>query len=246
MCADASARPSGVTSPVSSCIRSPRPSTNLARQSAIRSRTSALSGAIIRITASSAVTVLPEPVGAPTRTLTSVCITVWKICVCTGLKWENRKRRSKEGSPSADLGRGRSGSSSVCVGRTEGSASPDRGSGTTRLEEWSGEGELLDLVGLPPGERPELFVVDVLRVRVLHPDPPALGAAMHPLTPLEGGSQPKSHPQHCTSDGLRRHFDRERGERGRLRAQCGRLPLIGDELPQLAHAHLPQRLDACG
>mmetsp|Transcript_19570 Transcript_19570/g.44988 ORF Transcript_19570/g.44988 Transcript_19570/m.44988 type:complete len:259 (-) Transcript_19570:1383-2159(-) len=135
-----SARESGVTSPVSSCILKPSSLTNFSCQSCIRSRTSAFNGAmytavlpgcarIMRSTASSAATVLPEPVGAPTSTLASVWYAVWNTCVCTALKWLNLKMRSKAASHRAALGSGRSSSSSVCVGAAAGSESSESESG---------------------------------------------------------------------------------------------------------------------
>ncbi len=45
--------------------------------------------------ASSARTVFPDPVGAPTRTLTSSWTSWWNNCVWIGLKWENAKSDSK-------------------------------------------------------------------------------------------------------------------------------------------------------
>mmetsp|Transcript_29084 Transcript_29084/g.91049 ORF Transcript_29084/g.91049 Transcript_29084/m.91049 type:complete len:573 (+) Transcript_29084:1267-2985(+) len=61
--------------------------------------------------------------------------------------------------------------------------------GREGLEERRGEAELLRLERLLLGQGPQLLVVDVLRVRVLHPDPPRLCAAVQPVAPLEGGRQ---------------------------------------------------------
>eukprot|EP00965_Chrysotila_dentata_P204417 6182325-Pleurochrysis_carterae.AAC.3 len=47
-----------------------------------------------------------------------------------------------------------------------------------RLEQRDGEGDVLRLVALLLVERPELFVVDVLGLGVLHPQPPVLHAAV--------------------------------------------------------------------
>ena len=73
---------------------------NLARQSAHCCSASAASGVTrtarppgvsrsIRRIANSAQIVLPEPVGAPTSTLSSELYSVWKVCVWIGLKWVN-------------------------------------------------------------------------------------------------------------------------------------------------------------
>ena len=56
--------------------------------------------------ASSAAMVLPEPVGAPSRTLVSEWYSVWKICVWMGLKWVNLYRLSYRRFPSAVTGNG--------------------------------------------------------------------------------------------------------------------------------------------
>lgn len=54
----------------------------------------------------SAAMVLPEPVGAPSRTLVSVWYSVWKICVWIGLKWVNLYRLSYSRLPRAVTGSG--------------------------------------------------------------------------------------------------------------------------------------------
>lgn len=61
----------------------------------------------------SAAMVLPEPVGAPSRTFVSVWYSVWKICVWMGLKWVNLYRLSNSQLPRAVTGNGCRSSSSV-------------------------------------------------------------------------------------------------------------------------------------
>lgn len=56
--------------------------------------------------ASSAATVFPDPVGAPSRTLQSVWYRVWNICVWTGLKWLKLYRASYALHPKAVIGKG--------------------------------------------------------------------------------------------------------------------------------------------
>lgn len=56
--------------------------------------------------ASSAATVFPEPVGAPSRTFVSVWYKVWKIWVWTGLKCVNLYRASYSLCPKAVTGNG--------------------------------------------------------------------------------------------------------------------------------------------
>ena len=90
---------SGAVSPVSSTMRLLSSPLKLRAelQSSMRSLESALSGAMYttlepgytlnkRSMASSDTTVLPEPVGAPNNTFSSVWYSVWKICVWIGLK----------------------------------------------------------------------------------------------------------------------------------------------------------------
>lgn len=56
--------------------------------------------------ANSAATVLPEPVGAPSKTLQLLWYNVWKICVCTGLKWVKLYKASRWASFKAVTGKG--------------------------------------------------------------------------------------------------------------------------------------------
>lgn len=60
----------------------------------------------------SAAMVLPEPVGAPSRTFVSVWYSVWKIWVWMGLKWVNLYRPSYARLPRAVTGNGCRSSSS--------------------------------------------------------------------------------------------------------------------------------------
>ena len=71
----------------------------------------------MRKMASSAATVLPEPVGAPNNTLQSWWYKEWKICDWMGLKWLKEKRSSSCGCFRAVFGSGCKSSSSVRVVR---------------------------------------------------------------------------------------------------------------------------------
>ena len=84
-------------SPVSSSTVAPS-GPNLARHSLVACSASGCSGVTrtarppgvcwsMRKIANSAQIVLPEPVGAPTSTLSSELKSVWKVCVWIGLKW---------------------------------------------------------------------------------------------------------------------------------------------------------------
>ena len=56
-----------------------------------------------------------------------------------------------------------------------------------RLKDRDGEGHAVGgLAGHLLGQCPQLRVVDVLILRVFHPDVPALGVAVHALPPLKG------------------------------------------------------------
>ena len=126
------ARMSGVWSPVNSNTLTPSSWPNLRRQSASRSRASALSGATytalvplwavsMRMRASSAVAVLPEPVGAPTSMLVSVWYATWNTCVWMGLKWVNGYSCWNAVFFKAVTGSGCRSSKSVCGGWRSGS-----------------------------------------------------------------------------------------------------------------------------
>ena len=92
---------SGAESPDSSITLRCKRRSNFSFQSSSFSRTSDFSGPMYtafsplcsssrRITASSATTVLPEPVGAHMRMLSSVWYDLKNTCVCTALKCVNR------------------------------------------------------------------------------------------------------------------------------------------------------------
>mmetsp|Transcript_19570 Transcript_19570/g.44987 ORF Transcript_19570/g.44987 Transcript_19570/m.44987 type:complete len:439 (-) Transcript_19570:445-1761(-) len=112
-----------------------------------------------------------------------------------------------------------------------------------RLEERDGECERARLVLLLLVQRPQFLVVDVLRLRVLHPHPPVLDRAVHPIAPLEVGADREHHAQHRARDWLRRHVDGDAREHRHLRLDRRRMPLVGDERADVTHAHLAERVD---
>mmetsp|Transcript_6363 Transcript_6363/g.12388 ORF Transcript_6363/g.12388 Transcript_6363/m.12388 type:complete len:210 (-) Transcript_6363:482-1111(-) len=118
---------SGVKSPVNSTSFKPSLGAIFSPQPSTRSRTNAFKGATYttfipgcavnnRIMASSALTVFPDPVGAPNKTFASEWYNAWKACVWMGLKCENwcSYSDSYNGFRNADLGSGSKSSNSVC------------------------------------------------------------------------------------------------------------------------------------
>lgn len=119
MSASRMVRVSGVLSPVNSTSFKPIGPASRLPQSCTRSRTSAFMGAIYTTfepgfsrkahhIASSAATVLPLPVGDPSRTLAGVWYKQWNICDCMGLKYWKRwaYTSSSRGFFKAEIGNG--------------------------------------------------------------------------------------------------------------------------------------------
>ena len=77
----------------------------------------------------------------------------------------------------------------------------------------------------------------------LHPQPPRLARPVQPVAPLEESGQRQRHPQHRARDRLRRHLHLQLRQVRELGLEQRRLPLVGDELAQLAHAHVLQRVE---